>query len=160
MALAELTFLANLAGNKERYQSLYAKLEPEFNDVKAIQFQRIVLNPNSNIAWGRPVPDFEGKLINNDETVTHESMLGRLYLIDFWATWCKPCIAELPHLHHAFEKFKDKNFTIVSMDKSSDKVHEFHKNAWNMPWLHACLNGDWKSEIVQKFEVNNTGKRW
>jgi thiol-disulfide isomerase/thioredoxin len=52
-----------------------------------------------------------------------ENLYANLTLIDFWASWCKPCRADNPNLKMAYEQFKDKGFRIVSIsiDQSKDK---------------------------------------
>ncbi|MFR9503816.1 MAG: TlpA disulfide reductase family protein [Rikenellaceae bacterium] len=65
---------------------------------------------------------------------------GKYVLIDFWATWCSPCVSELPYLKEAYAEFKDKNFEIygVSLDQNiedwSDMVDQ------NMPWVNVIDN--------------------
>ncbi|MFQ6116472.1 MAG: TlpA family protein disulfide reductase, partial [bacterium] len=110
-------------------------------------------------AWGKPVPDFEVKLLNSDKTISNKSLLGKFYLIDFWATWCGPCRREMPHLHEAYEEYKNNNFTILSLslDSKPEDVQSFRKKGWEMPWLHAFIADGWKSEIVEDFVVNLTG---
>ncbi|HET9886648.1 MAG TPA: TlpA disulfide reductase family protein, partial [bacterium] len=51
--------------------------------------------------------DFQGKNLEG-KTVTLQSLLGKgPIVVDFWATWCKPCIKELPHLQRIYEKYSD-----------------------------------------------------
>ena len=71
--------------------------------------------------------------------ITNEGFRGKLTLIDFWATWCTPCMEEMPVLHHAYERFKGRGFTIlsVSSDESVADVDRLRRGKWPMPWLHA-----------------------
>lgn len=158
LALAQLTFYAALTGDRDKQKTLFAELKEKYGEASVVKYYSLMLDPDSSIGWGNPVPAFEMQLIDSDRTVSNESLKGQFYLIDFWATWCGPCVREMPHLHEAYEKFKDRNFTIlsISLDKSAEEIQKF-RQGWAMPWLHACLNADWKSPLVQDFKVHKTG---
>lgn len=123
--------------------------------IKQIQFQH---NPDKRIEIGKPVPDFEiASLENANQTISNKTLKGQYYLIDFWATWCGPCMAEMGNLHQAYEKFKGKKgFTILSLsyDGSPDKVIEHRKKGkYPMPWNHGFVQDGFESKLGQTFEV-------
>ncbi|TAI46722.1 TlpA family protein disulfide reductase [Flagellimonas allohymeniacidonis] len=70
------------------------------------------LDPAEEVAVKFPVYDFDGfePLLHKDDSYT--------YIVNFWATWCKPCIKELPYFEQVNEEFKDKNVKVllVSLD--------------------------------------------
>ena len=49
-----------------------------------------------------------------------KTLEGKVVLLDFWATWCTPCVAEFPHLKNLYEKYHDRGFTIVGYNVDSD----------------------------------------
>ena len=64
-----------------------------------------------------------------------KSLAGKVVLVDFWATWCGPCIAEMPNVLAAFEKYHDKGFEVVgiSLDTDRDALETFLKEK-EIPW--------------------------
>jgi len=75
---------------------------------------------------GNPFPAFEAQDIQGN-TVSSESLKGKLVYIDIWATWCLPCRKEIPALKALQEEYKDKDITFVSLSVDDDK--EAWKNA-------------------------------
>ena len=69
---------------------------------------------------GSPGPDFSLKDVNGN-IYKLTDFKGNIVYIDFWATWCKPCIAEIPHLEKLQEEFKDKDIKFVSISIDSEK---------------------------------------
>lgn len=115
--------------------------------------QRPDLEPR--IMVGKPVPDFEITLLDSMEKVSNKSLKGKFYLLDFWATWCGPCVAEMPKLHNAYQKFKDKNFVMISlsMDHNIESLHKFRQGRWKMPWRHAYMLDEANRKMLEAFEV-------
>ena len=91
----------------------------------------------------------------DDRDVDITKLKGKVVLIDFWATWCGPCVAELPNVKKAYEELHDQGFEIVgvSFDEDCDTLKKFvDKN--KMPWPQFCDGGGWKNAINQEFGIN------
>ena len=76
-------------------------------------------------------------------------------MIDFWSTWCGPCVREMPAIHKAYERFKGrKGFEIlsISMDGSEKQIAHFRKK-WEMPWMHVFIPGVFENDVAKQFEV-------
>lgn len=85
---------------------------------------------------GKPAPEFKVMDLN-DEELTLDKYHGQVVLLDFWATWCGPCIGELPNVKATYDKYKDKKFQIIgiSLDRSKTTLEAFVKEQ-NMEWVH------------------------
>jgi thiol-disulfide isomerase/thioredoxin len=102
---------------------------------------------------GKPAPtvivkDLEG------QTLRLSDLKGKYVLIDFWATWCAPCVAETPRLKQLYETYHDKGFEIVgvSLDETLTPLKDFVK-ARKIPWPQAH-NLTCGSDLQGAFDVN------
>lgn len=158
--LVNLGFLAMREGNSDAQSKIYKELKSDYDDIKAIGYYIELLNPDHRIAKGKKVPDFKEVDIYGKKSISNKTLLGKTYLIDFWATWCAPCVEEMPNLHAVYEKYKNKNFTIISFsyDRQLQDVTKFRKDKWEMPWQHIYLTGSKKEQISKEFELDGIPK--
>lgn len=135
------------------YGNLYLKIYKEQNPAYAEQINQYIAEflfmPIGSLAPNFRLPTPDGNMLSL------EQLKGNYVLIDFWASWCRPCRIENKELLPVYEKFKNDNFTIlgVSLDKNRD--------AWldaigldGMEWHHASDLKYWESPIVSQYKLN------
>jgi thiol-disulfide isomerase/thioredoxin len=109
---------------------------------------------------GNPAPSFEF-LDHNDQKVSLESLRGKYVYIDVWATWCKPCVAEIPSLKKVEEEFHNQDiaFVSVSIDNLKDK-QKWKKFIQDKALKGIQLQADnaWESQFVKDYVVRGVPK--
>lgn len=104
-------------------------------------------------SWvGKPAPDMTMPDPNGNP-VSISSFKGKYVLVDFWASWCRPCREENPNVVRAYNTFKNRNFTVigVSLDKEKDNWLQAIKKD-NLTWTHMSDLAFWDSKSVEIFK--------
>jgi thiol-disulfide isomerase/thioredoxin len=79
---------------------------------------------------------------------------GKVVLVDFWGTWCPPCVAEIPNIHEAYKRFHAKGFEVigVSSDKDDAVVIDFLESK-KLPW--GCINVEDSRKLIKTYEIRS-----
>lgn len=103
---------------------------------------------------GYMAPDFTLPDSTGKKTRTLSSFRGQYVLLDFWASWCGPCKAEIPFLKQAYSKFHDKGFEIVSVSLDDKKPNWITAlNQYQMPWIHLSDVKGFGSRVNELYHV-------
>ncbi len=100
---------------------------------------------------GYPAPDFDSPTVDA-KSFKLSDYRGKYVLIDFWATWCGPCVGEIPTLKDVYTRFKDKGLVMVgvAIHEDPDKVKTYaRKNDLN--WFQICQEDN---EIMKLYQVS------
>ena len=159
-ALIELSKLAHRLNDPRLYAATFERLDA-YKDIDNLGFEIKLLNPNNKTAIGKDAPIFTLPEIVEGAAAqfSNKSLAGKFYLIDFWATWCGPCMGERAALSRAYQSFHGAKFEIVSIsaDKTQEAVSRYRKTHWSMPWVNLFLDGGLKDPVAQEFDVSWIG---
>ena len=102
---------------------------------------------------GEKAPAFEGKTVDG-KTIRLADYQGKVLLLDFWATWCGPCMADLPNLKALLERYRDKGLEVVAVSLDSDAAKLKATLADKGMWWPSLFDGQgWGNAIAGQFNV-------
>jgi thiol-disulfide isomerase/thioredoxin len=135
-----------------------AQIIPQFEpQVRAHQLAQAA---QKDLVVGKIFPEFAVKAGPVKDIAGKELALsqykGKVVLVDFWATWCGPCMEEMPNVIAAYEKYHSKGFEIigVSLDQPSGQATlAAFLAAHKMPWRQFCDGKYWQNELAVKYGI-------
>ena len=152
--------VTSMAGSQEldplRLKAMIDDMPAEYQQRQEIVDILKAMEAAAKVAVGEPMQDFtlpdtEG----NEVSVKDEVAKNKVTILDFWATWCKPCCDEMPNMVKLYEQFHDKGLGIVGVSLDTDK------EAWvkgiadmKMAWKQVGDMKGWKSNCVELYQVN------
>jgi thiol-disulfide isomerase/thioredoxin len=104
---------------------------------------------------GVDFPDFQAK-DSNGNPLSISQFKDKIVLVDFWASWCGPCVGEMPHVVEAYKKYHGQGFEIIgiSLDNSRDDFLNFLEK-YEMTWPQYFDGKGWQNELARKYSVNS-----
>lgn len=140
---------------EEFYMDIDKKYYKKYGNEPAFSMIHSYMKAQMSTAIGTEMEDFT---LNNPEgnPMSLKSLRGKYVLVDFWASWCRPCRAENPNVVKAYNKFHEKGFEIlgVSLDTDPNKWKAAIKSD-GLVWNHVSELKAWDAEIARKFNVSS-----
>ncbi|HRX85948.1 MAG TPA: TlpA disulfide reductase family protein [Phycisphaerae bacterium] len=106
-----------------------------------------------SILPGSVAPDFEATTLDG-KPFNLSDLRGKVVLVDFWATWCGPCVAEIPNVKSLYEKFGQEHFAVVgiSFDSDAGTARKFVSDR-QLPWTQIWAKGADEGPIATRYGV-------
>ncbi len=145
----------NSTAPMEELERIVGLLDKSILNTKYGKLAQEKLNQLKGTTIGYPALNFaqanpDGKMVNLTD------LKGKYVLVDFWASWCGPCRGENPNVVAAFNKYKDKGFTVfgVSLDQNKDKWLQAIK-VDNLTWTHVSDLKGWGNEAAKLYGISS-----
>ena len=135
----------------------YLQLQGEYAESPQAESARKDFSPERKLQPGKTIPAFNFPALGEkSESYTDELLRGKVFLLDFWGTWCKGSFAQMSELHEAYNKYRDAGFEILSIAMMDDEesIAAFRMGQFPMPWLHSVAESEDFEAVVKAFEIS------
>ena len=135
-------------------EKMYESLTPRIKNAYLGRKLKTSIDNIKKTSVGSIAPDFTLQAPDG-KSISLSDYRGKIVLLDFWASWCGPCLREVPNVKKVYDKFHDKGFEILSVsldDKKDNWVTAIEKNDLN--WGHVSSLKGWSCPVAQLYNVS------
>jgi thiol-disulfide isomerase/thioredoxin len=146
-------------GDKETAQKVLADLGGTYSEARGLKdFMAAKSAEMDEIGTELAPIDVQGI---DGKQIKVADLKGKVVLVDFWATWCGPCVQEMPNVISVYRKYQDQGFEVVgiSLDKDEKALREFVQKL-GMSWPQYFDGKGWGNEVAQAFGVKSIPKTY
>ena len=148
--------IAWLDGEDEEQMEIMAELESLLGDNRTFELLR-GLAEHRPAALARAVKGVTALNLAGEEVRLADVLAENRYtLLEFWASWCAPCFAEIPYLQAAHQRFRDEGFEIFAfnLDDEPEDWREASGDRYDIPWLNVTDGLAFESPVANMFRIN------
>lgn len=172
--LAQAEYRKNIMHDDAVAENLYKQVIAQFAEIKVskegaatlgeIAKADLVNMGNTNlfpehVVAGQKIPPFEARATDGTTIKFPESYKNKMVLMDFWATWCVPCVKEIPNVVDAYDRFHSQGLEVLSVSldqENADKILADFVMKHKMPWPQ-IYDGKWlDTPLARRFGITGT----
>ncbi|MFS4455682.1 TlpA family protein disulfide reductase [Maribacter sp. 2304DJ31-5] len=157
LAIAKGLPLINPELELQKLEKEIGELTPQMTAIRYDYKNRMeIINNDKTVGVGKAIKDFTAKNLSGEEFHLADVLKKNKYtLVEFWASWCGPCRAEIPHMKEAYKLYNKKGFEIVSftLDHKRESWVKASKEE-QLPWIDTGDLLARKSPVVKMYGVN------
>jgi peroxiredoxin len=157
---------SQVLGEEEKALDIFKQIKTDFPDVqvggntddviRALERAVAAGKIRRSLTRGAEFPGFAETDLSG-KPLSLAGYKGKVVLVDFWATWCVPCLIELPDVLSAYRNYHDRGFDVIgiSLDVDLETLRHFVEGK-EIPWPQYCDGKKWDSKLAVKYGVEKT----
>lgn len=145
-----------LDGEDEEQMTIMAELESQLGESRTFGLLRALAEQRAATLAQAVKAVTAVNLAGEEVRVVDVLAVNRYTLLEFWASWCAPCFAEIPYLQAAYERFRDEGFEILAfnLDDEPEDWLEASADRYDIPWLNVTDGLAFESPVANMFRIN------